>query len=219
MPNRRSILLRVIYAGLLLPGLSACANPLSASPPPSGTLAAYRSEAELNDALARWRSQAEKLRGESRRSKGAGATMLNEAAPATAPMAAAKSADSAGQSGIASAAESITNVQTAGVDEGGIVKRAGDHLVILRRGRLFTVRVGGDALHPVSHVDAYAPGSNPQGAWYDELLISDSTVVVIGYSYARGGTEIGLFDLSRDGALSYRATYHLRSFDYYSSRN
>ena len=31
--------------------------------------------------------------------------------------------------------------------------------------------------------------------------------------------EIGLFELGRDGALSYRATYHLRSFDYYSSRN
>jgi len=42
---------------------------------------------------------------------------------------------------------------------------------------------------------------------------------VIGYSYARGGTEIGLFELGRDGALAYRATHHLRSFDYYSSRN
>ena len=37
-------------------------------------------------------------------------------------------------------AESITNVQHAGVDEGGIVKLHGDHLVILRRGRLFTVQ-------------------------------------------------------------------------------
>jgi hypothetical protein len=44
-------------------------------------------------------------------------------------------------------------------------------------------------------------------------------VVVIGYSYARGGTEIGLFALRPDGALDHRATYHLRSFDYYSSRN
>jgi len=119
----------------------------------------------------------------------------------------------------AAADESITNVQTAGVDEGGIVKRAGDHLVILRRGRLFTVRIGGDALRPVSMVDAYAPGSNPQGAWYDEMLISGSTVVVVGFSYARGGTEIGLFDLGPDGQLAYRATYHLRSNDYYSSRN
>src|SRR5204862_8188929 len=92
-------------------------------------------------------------------------------------------------------------------------------LVILRRGRLFTVRVGGDTLQRVAAVDAYAPGSDPSGAWYDELLVSGSTVVVIGYSYARGGTEIGLFDLGRDGALAHRATHHLRSFDYYSSRN
>jgi hypothetical protein len=67
--------------------------------------------------------------------------------------------------------------------------------------------------------DAYAPNADPRGAWYDELLVSGSTVVVVGYSYARGGTEIGLFDLDPRGGLSYRATYHLRSFDYYSARN
>ncbi|MBP7660009.1 MAG: beta-propeller domain-containing protein, partial [Burkholderiaceae bacterium] len=134
-------------------------------------------------------------------------------APAAAPMALSKSAADS------SAAESITNVQTAGVDEGGIVKQAGDFLIILRRGRLFTVRVGGDNLLPAAMSDAYGPSVNPQGAWYDELLISGTTVVVVGYSYARGGTEIGLFELAADGTLAYRATYHLRSFDYYSSRN
>ena len=39
--------------------------------------------------------------------------------------------------------ESITNVQHAGVDEGGIVKLHGSHLVVLRRGRLFAARLGG----------------------------------------------------------------------------
>ena len=176
------------------------------------TLTAYASETELQQALSRWREQAQRLQGERRRAMGE--SLALQAAPA-APLAKAEgsSSDSARVS------ESITNVQTAGVDEGGIVKRAGDHLVILRRGRLFTVRVGGDALRPAAMVDAYAPGSDPSGAWYDELLISGSTVVVIGYSYARGGTEIGLFELGGDGALAYRATYHLRSFDYYSSRN
>ena len=115
--------------------------------------------------------------------------------------------------------ESITNVQTAGVDEGGIVKRAGDHLVVLRRGRLFTVRIGDDDLRPVSMVDAFGPGIDPDGAWYDEMLVSRNTIVVIGYSYQRGGTELGLFDLARDGTITYRSTYHLRSNDYYSSRN
>ncbi|HZO17151.1 MAG TPA: hypothetical protein VFB62_27930, partial [Polyangiaceae bacterium] len=46
----------------------------------------------------------------------------------------------------------------------------------------------------------------------------DDTVVVIGYSYARGGLDIGLFDF-RGGLFRYRATYTLRSNDYYSSRN
>lgn len=116
-------------------------------------------------------------------------------------------------------AESITNTQHAGVDEGGIVKLHGNHLVVLRRGRLFTVAIGDNALKPISAVDAFGPDIEPSGTWYDEMLVSDDTVVVIGYSYARGGTEVGLFNIDRSGNLSYRSTYHLRSNDYYSSRN
>ena len=52
-----------------------------------------------------------------------------------------------------SADGSVTNVQHAGVDEGGIVKLHGDHLVVLRRGRLFTIDVSGVEPRPVS----YAP--------------------------------------------------------------
>ncbi len=115
--------------------------------------------------------------------------------------------------------ESITNVQHAGVDEGGIVKVHGRHLVVLRRGRLFTVRIGDGELQPVSVVDAFGPEIDPRHAWYDEMLVSDDMIVVIGYSYERGGTEVGLFNINDDGQLSYRSTYHLRSNDYYSSRN
>ncbi|MFT3744357.1 MAG: beta-propeller domain-containing protein [Pyrinomonadaceae bacterium] len=115
--------------------------------------------------------------------------------------------------------DGITNNQTAGVDEGGIVKVHGDHLVILRRGRLFTVRVGSNSLAPVSSVNAYAPGVNPSNDWYDEMLVSKNTVVVIGYSYGRGGTEINLFDINSGGGLNFRSSYHLKSNDYYSSRN
>jgi hypothetical protein len=74
-------------------------------------------------------------------------------------------------------------------------------------------------LKPVSAVDAFAPDIDPRSTWYDEMLVAQDTVVVIGYSYERGGTEIGLFDIDRSGRLGYRATYHLRSNDYYSSRN
>jgi hypothetical protein len=84
---------------------------------------------------------------------------------------------------------------------------------------LFTVRIGDDSLKPVASIDAYAPGINPSNDWYDEMLVSGDTIVVIGYSYARGGTEINLFNIESDGRLDYRSTYHLRSNDYYSSRN
>jgi hypothetical protein len=182
-----------------------------ASPAPRTTLKAFDSEGEFDALLARWRVQAAQRGLQRQRAEGAGLAL--NAAPAPA---AKSGADNAAPS---AAAESITNVQTAGVDEGGIVKRAGDHLVILRRGRLFTVRVGAEQLQPIATLDAYAPGSDPQGAWYDELLIHERTVVVVGYSYARGGAEIGLFDLGDDGSLAYRATHHLKSHDYYSSRN
>ena len=117
------------------------------------------------------------------------------------------------------AAESITNVQHAGVDEGGIVKAHGDHLVILRRGRLFTVSIRERQLKSVATLDAFGKGIDGRGAWYDELLVSGDTVVVIGYSYSRGGTEIGLFEITPAGELRYKSTYNLRSNDYYSSRN
>jgi hypothetical protein len=162
---------------------------------PKSALKPFASEAELQALLKSWAEQHQRRLSE-RRSE------AMQAAPASAP---------------AALADSITNVQHAGVDEGGIVKLHGEHLVILRRGRLFTLEVGG--LKPVSAVDAFGPDVDPRGAWYDEMLIWQDTVVVIGYSYARGGTELALFDLSGAGELRYRATYHLRSNDYYSSRN
>jgi hypothetical protein len=182
---------------------------------PKATLKPFASEREFDELLARWRESA-RTAVERRRQEQSAVLSMN-VSPA-APQAMAKAATDSSAAGQA-AAESITNVQTAGVDEGGIVKRVGEHLVILRRGRLFTVRFGGEQLKPIAMLDAYAPGSDPQGAWYDELLIHERTVVVVGYSYARGGTEIGLFELGDDGSLAYRATHHLKSHDYYSSRN
>ena len=187
---------------------------------PRKTLRAFAGQQAFDRLLQRWRAQADTRRNELAKQAGmAPAATAAAPPPPPAPALEAKEMGAAASDTPAKDEASITNVQTAGVDEGGIVKRHGDHLVILRRGRLFTVRIGGDALRPVSTVDAYAPGTDPSGAWYDEMLVSDDTVVVIGYSYARGGTEIGLFGIGRDGSLRHRDTYHLRSNDYYSSRN
>jgi hypothetical protein len=115
--------------------------------------------------------------------------------------------------------ESVTNVQHAGVDEGGIVKVHGNHLVVLRRGRLFTISLADGELEPISSVNAFSPDIDPRHTWYDEMLISGDTLVVIGYSYERGGTEASLFHINSSGELAYQPAYQLRSNDYYSSRN
>ena len=198
--------------GLSITGLLSCSEvSVSGIPPvtPSGlnpvkkTMRNFGSEQELVRFL---RELAEKSKRDRRAEMKQEAT--NTAAPAATP-ADEKSKD----------AESITNVQHAGVDEGGIVKVHGNHLVVLRRGRLFTVAIGDGDLKPVSAVDAFGPDIDPSGTWYDEMLVSGDTIVVMGYSYQRGGTEVGLFNIDPDGHISYRSTYHLRSNDYYSSRN
>jgi len=77
---------------------------------------------------------------------------------------------------------------------------------------------GDGVLEPVSMVDAFPPGSS-LGTWYDEMLIHGDTIVVVGYSYQVGATELGLFSIDDEGTIRHRSTYFLRSNDYYSSRN
>ncbi len=178
---------------------------------PKKTMRAFGSEQELKDYFRAWeekRRRAQRAQPVAKSAANAGSMADTAASPALSEASKDAKED-----------DSVTNNQHAGVDEGGIVKVHGDHLVILRRGRLFTVKIGDNALKPVDSVDAFAPGINPQSDWYDEMLVSGNTVAVIGYSYGRGGTEVNLFDIDEVGGLDYRSTYHLRSNDYYSSRN
>ena len=119
----------------------------------------------------------------------------------------------------APAAPGITNNQIAGVDEGDIVKLSGETLVILRRGRLFTVSLAGGRMRPVSAIDAFPPGVDARGDWYDEMLVAAGRVIVIGYSYRRRTTEVNRFRIDAGGRLTFEDSYQLRSSDYYSSRN
>jgi hypothetical protein len=184
---------------LLIIALLLSCTSIVAVPPPRKKLKAFRSERELQRYF-REIADKQKRAADRRRESvvGLSATVNVSGAPDE---------------------ESITNTQHAGVDEGGIVKVHGDHLVILRRGRLFTIAIGDGSLRPVSSADAFGPEIDPKHTWYDEMLVSGDTVVVIGYSYDRGGTEVGLFNIDAGGNLTYRSTYHLRSNDYYSSRN
>ena len=208
-PFLRSAVAATVAAIVLLAG---CASQPSHAAPRK-TLQAFASDREISDLFKRWAEDYQRRSRSEARSHVPSPSAMSGMGAMSAFAPAAKLAD------LASAGESITNVQHAGVDEGGIVKRHGDHLVILRRGRLFTVNINDQQLKPVSVVDSFGGEVDPGGAWYDEMLISGNTIAVIGYSYARGGSEVGLFEISRAGRLAYKATYHLRSNDYYSSRN
>ncbi|HEV2650385.1 MAG TPA: beta-propeller domain-containing protein [Rhizomicrobium sp.] len=200
-----------IAATVLLPAL-AIIGALSfslpganATPPRTTTLKAFKSDADLKEFLVR----VQKMRGR-------GVASAEGALPA-APMA-GNFAEPVVVTA-ARASDSITNTQVSGVDEGDIVKLHGDTLVILRRGRLFTVSVAGGGMKRVGSIAAYPPGTDARADWYDEMLISGDRVIVIGYSYGRGGTEINRFHLDAAGHLSFEDAYQMRSNDYYSSRN
>lgn len=171
-------------------------------------LDSFRSEAELRAFLRRIAD----ARREREREEAA-MPVIMPSPPAPPPMSAPASAPSA------PAAPGITNNQITGVDEGDIVKLSGDTLVILRRGRLFTVSLADGGMRPVSSVDAFPPGVEARGDWYDEMLVAAGRVVVVGYSYRRRTTEVNRFRLDAEGRLTFEDSYQLRSNDYYSSRN
>jgi hypothetical protein len=171
----------------------------------SDRIAAFGSAEALEEYLAATREVQEEISERSQDEFSFGVEEQAEVAEAPAPEPA-----SAGD-------ESITNVQEAGIDEGGIVKTHGDHLVVLRRGRLFSVHIGDAAMTAVSMVDAPPAGS--RGGYYDEMLVHGDTIIVVGYNYNEDGTELGFFHIDASGVITRRGTYYLRSGDYYSSRN
>lgn len=174
---------------------------------PRGGLTAFRSDQELRTFLEERRRRVERRTG--------GVAYMTPSSPPPPPAAEAVTVTG---SRVASS-DSITNDQTVGVDEGGIVKNFRDMLVILRRGRLFTVSLAGGGVRPIDSIDAFPPGVNARSDWYDEMLIAGDRIIVIGYSYSRGGTEVNRFRIGPNGQLRFEDAYHLRSNDYYSSRN
>jgi hypothetical protein len=100
--------------------------------------------------------------------------------------------------------------QAPGVHAAGIVKATRDHLVILRRQRLHTVRIAEGALDTVASVDAFAPGTDEYLRGPGGILISGEVVAVIGGG--RGpSVQATLFRLDAAGGLAYLGTFEVRS--------
>lgn len=139
-----------------------------------------------------------------------------------APMAGAIAAAPAQRASAASSDEvtSITNVQTQGVDEGGIVKMVGRFLITLQDGRLFATDTrpnGQPGLRLVSRANVYRHTNH--NVWYDEMLVSGNRILVTGYSYAERASEINVFTIDDNGALNRETAYYISSNDYYDTEN
>lgn len=122
--------------------------------------------------------------------------------------------------GVSGEPSSITNVQTQGVDEGGIVKQIGRFLIVLQDGRLFVIDTR-DGQRPglslASRTNVYrSPG---QDTWFDELLTSGNRILVAGYSYREQASEITVLTINDSGQLTREATYYISSNDYYDIEN
>lgn len=191
------------------------ASPLGAEPKEPGGIHGFASEAELESYLASTRPKPATVGGKCK-----DAPAMNAGAPSASPQ-----EDSAG----AAENETITNNQEAGVDEGGIVKNIGDHLVVLRQGRLYAVDVA-DGKAPVlsDSIRVARTAALNSSVWYDEMLVKGDLVYVVGYRYGvqapgetggvRGATEIDTFRLA-DGKLTRLKSMFLESNDYYSGHN
>lgn len=84
-----------------------------------------------------------------------------------------------------------------------IVGRSGRFVVILRRGRLFTVRMRARSLELADAVRAFRQGADPQ--FYSMLVRGDRIVVL--WAGARSETEIALFRIDPHGRLRFNGEY------------
>ncbi|HTU13292.1 MAG TPA: beta-propeller domain-containing protein [Allosphingosinicella sp.] len=115
----------------------------------------------------------------------------------------------------------ITNNQTIGVDEGGIVKQIGRFLVVLQDGRLFSADLGtapGAPLRLADRIDVYRSRARA-ASWYDEMLVFGDRIMVTAYNYRERASEITVIRMAPDGRLTREGRFLLSSDDYYSTEN
>lgn len=174
------------------------------------TLQAFSSEQELSDLLAQF-AQERKRRYEEERRKTAEELRLWRAENPGKPLGKPWIKHWIGPASNPFQQELVTDLEH-DFDRPGIVKLRGHHLVILQRGRLFTVDIRGEQLKSVSSIDAFAPGTDPGRNSYDQVLLWGDAIAVIGRTFPGNeaiNTEVGLFRISAAGELSHTATYHL----------
>ena len=214
-------MLRVLLTALALAALAACD---SAAGDPSGTIEGKRGpELKRFASAGAFDAYVETLRRKARKEK-LETFNVQEEPPLMADSAPAPPGiEAAGQAGAAqgTANPAITNNQTVGVDEGGIVKQVGRYLVMLQDGRLFSADLGAAAGAPLrlaDRTDVYRSQATAAD-WYDEMLVLDDRILVTAYNYRERASEITVFRIDSSGRFTREGRFLLSSDDYYSTEN
>ncbi|MGF7149657.1 hypothetical protein FHS96_003308 [Sphingomonas zeicaulis] len=131
-------------------------------------------------------------------------------------------ADAAPAVADAAANPEITNNQMVGVDEGGIVKQIGRHLVVLQDGRLFSIDLGDRANAPMrlaDRIDVYR-SAETAASWYDEMLVLEDRILVTAYNYREQASEVTVLRMDpTTGRMRREGRFLMNSNDYYSTES
>jgi hypothetical protein len=115
---------------------------------------------------------------------------------------------------------SITNNQMRNVEEGDIVKQIDRFLLVLQDGRIFVIDTRGEGRRRLVLTDrANVYRDADSDMWYDEMLVFGDRVLITGYSYEEGATELSVFRLDSDGRLGREGVFLVSSNDYYDTSN
>lgn len=115
----------------------------------------------------------------------------------------------------------ITNNQEAGVDEGGIVKKMGSLLLVLRQGVLHVVDTGapGHERFELLHSHAVITDDSRGDLYYDEILTFSGGAILLGYNFVENAAELFVFKLDASGSLEPRGRWLLAVDDYFSGND
>lgn len=121
------------------------------------------------------------------------------------------------------ASDLITRNQEAGVDEGDIVKKSGDFILVLRNGVLHSIRISRNGAPVLERVDTQKVAVDASGkdAWYDEILTFGPRLILLGFNYGadKEVAELVLFTLGPDGRIHRDGRYWVRTEDYFTPNN
>lgn len=115
----------------------------------------------------------------------------------------------------------ITNNQEAGVDEGGIVKKMGSLLLVLRQGVLHVIDAGapGRERFALLHSHTVVADDSRDDLYYDEILTFSGGAILLGFNFVENAAELFVFRLDASGGLEPRGRWQLSVDDYFSGND